>query len=107
MDTERREWSDEVTDRFVAAVANVRDRTVEPVQRLTRSVVYTTFAIGFAVPAIVVTIIVAFRGIVILANLGPGRDDNVWAAWGALGIAFVGLGCLLFSKRNARPDSKY
>jgi hypothetical protein len=101
------DWAADVADRIEQTVGNVRDRIVEPVRRLTRGVVFGTLAIGFAVPAAVMSVVLVFRLFVFLANLLPGPDDNTWMAWDLFGLLFVGAGVWLFAKRNARPTSGY
>jgi hypothetical protein len=95
------DWTDDVADRIEQAVANLRERAVEPVLRVARAVVFGTLAIGFAVPAAVIALVVAFRALVIAFNALPGPDDNAWMAWTLLGLVLVGGGMRLFISRDA------
>lgn len=96
------DWTDDVADRIERTVANVRERTVEPVQRIARAIVFGTLAIGFAVPAVVISVVLAFRTLVIVWNVLPGPDDNAWMAWATLGVLLVAFGMRLFSTRERR-----
>jgi hypothetical protein len=101
-----RDWTDEVADLIETTVANVRDRTVEPVRKVTRAVVFGTLAIGFAVPAAVLALIMMFRLLVVLCNLLPGPDDNAWMAWDLLGLGFVAAGLFVFNRRHATGGNR-
>lgn len=97
------DWTAEVADRIEDTVANLRRVVVEPVEKVTRGVVFGTLAVGFAVPAVIIALVLAFRGLVVLANTcTPGPNDNSWIAWYALGVAAVGGGMWLFAKRHPK-----
>jgi hypothetical protein len=98
------DWTSDAADLIERTVANVRDRTVEPVRKVTRAIVFGTLAVCFAIPAALLLAVLAFRLLVLLWNLLPGPDDNTWIAWYTLGVAAVGGGMVLFSRRNAKPS---
>lgn len=101
------DWTSEAADLIERTVANVRDRTVEPVRKITRGVVFGTLAICFAAPALVLFGVLSFRLLVVLWNLLPGADDNAWMAWYTLGVVAVGGGMIVFARRNARPAREH
>ena len=88
------DWTTDAADAIDRTVALVRERTVEPAQAITRVVVYGLLAGVIVGPALVLTAIGAFRGLVLL------YQGYVWAAWCTLGGIFVLLGAVCWSKRN-------
>ena len=88
------DWTTDAADAIDRSVALVRERTVEPAQAITRVVVYGLLAGVIVGPALVLTAIGAFRGLVLL------YQGYVWAAWCTLGGIFVIIGAFLWSKRN-------
>jgi hypothetical protein len=88
------DWTTEATDFIEQTVALARDRTVVPARIATRAVVYGLLAALIALPAIVMLIIAAFRGLVLL------YQGRVWAAYITLGGIFILGGLLSWSKRN-------
>jgi hypothetical protein len=88
------DWTTDAADAIDRSVALVRERTVEPAQAITRVVVYGLLAGVIVGPALVLTAIGAFRGLVLL------EQGYVWAAWCTLGGIFVLIGAFLWSKRN-------
>ena len=88
------DWTTDAADAIDRSVALVRERTVEPAQAITRVVVYGLLAGVILGPALVLSAIGAFRGLVLL------EQGYVWAAWCTMGGIFVLLGAFLWSKRN-------
>jgi predicted metal-binding membrane protein len=88
------DWTTDATDLIERTVATVRDRTVEPAQAATRVVVYGLLAALIAVPAVIMLLIGAFRGLVLL------EQGYTWAAWVTLGGIFVVAGAFCWTKRN-------
>ena len=80
------DWTTDATDTI--------ERTVEPVQAVTRAVVYGLLATLVGLPALVLATIGAFRGLVLL------EQGYTWAAWVTLGGIFVLAGAFLWTKRN-------
>jgi len=88
------DWTTEATYLIERTVAGVREKTVEPVQWITRGVVFGLLAALVAIPAMMIAAIGFFRGLVLV------EQGYVWAAWFTLaGITFV-AGLFLWSKRN-------
>jgi hypothetical protein len=88
------DWTTDAADAIDRSIALVRERTVEPAQAITRVVVYGLLASIIVGPALVLTAIGAFRGLVL------AEQGYVWAAWCTLGGIFVLLGAVCWSKRN-------
>jgi hypothetical protein len=88
------DWTTEATDLIERGVTAARDRTVVPARIATRAVVYGLLAGLIALPAAIMLLIAAFRGLVLLYG---GRD---WAAYITLGGIFVLGGLFCWSKRN-------
>ena len=88
------DWTTEATDFIEQTVAVARDRTVIPARIATRAVVYGLLAFLIALPAIVMLVIAAFRGLVLL------YQGRVWAAYVTLGGIFILGGLFSWSKRN-------
>jgi hypothetical protein len=90
------DWTTQAADAIEAAVAAVRDRAVTPAQRATRAVVYGTLVVFFVVPALILLIVGAFRGLVILTG-------DAWIAYLIVGGMLVLGGAFCWSKRTTRP----
>ena len=88
------DWTTEATDVIERTVATVRDRTVEPARAITRVVVYGLLAALIALPAVVMSTVGAFRGLVLL------EQGYTWAAWVTLGGIFVLAGAFSWTRRN-------
>lgn len=88
------DWTTDATDLIERTVAVVRDRTVEPAQAATRVVVYGLLAALIAIPAAILLLIGAFRGLVLI------EQGYVWAAWLTLGGIFAVAGAFCWAKRN-------
>ena len=88
------DWTTEATDLVERTVGMVRDRTVEPARAITRGVVYGLLAALVAMPAVILLLIGAFRGLELL------EQGEVWAAWVTLGGIFVIAGAFCWTKRN-------
>ncbi len=91
------DWTTQATDAIEAAVSVVRDRAVRPAQKATRAVVYGTLVAFFAVTALVLLIVGAFRGLVLLTG-------DAWIAYLILGGMLVLVGAFCWSRRTKRPD---
>ncbi len=88
------DWTTDAADAIERTVALVRERTVEPVQAITRAVVFGLLATLIGVPALVLATIGAFRGIVLV------EQGYTEAAWATLGGIFLVAGWFLWGKRN-------
>jgi hypothetical protein len=90
------DWTTEATDAIEKAVGTVRDKAVAPAQRATRVVVYGLLAALFAVPALLLLALGAFRGLVEV------YQGEVWAAWLTLGAICAAAGMFCWAKRTPR-----
>jgi hypothetical protein len=86
------DWPEQATDAVVNAVDKVRDVTTGPVVNLSRLLAYVVFGVFPLLIVLVLGIIAAVRGL----EVATGR---AWAAHGILGLLFVSLGALAWSRR--------
>ena len=91
------DWTTEAVDTVERVVGTIRDRTVEPAQRVTRALVFGFLTAFFVFTAILLLSIGVFRLVDVYV---PG---GVWVAWLIFGGIFVIGGALLFAQRSARP----
>jgi hypothetical protein len=91
------DWTTDAVDTLENIVGTVRDRTVVPVQRATRSVVYGVLVAFFVATALVMLGIALFRVLVVLVG-------DVWLAYLILGGIFVIAGAFVWSLRNSPPE---
>jgi len=89
------DWTTQAADAIEAAVGAVRDRTVAPAQRATRAVVYGTLVGFFALTALVLFIVGAFRALVILTG-------EAWIAYLIVGGILVVGGAFCWTMRTKR-----
>ncbi|HET9729296.1 MAG TPA: hypothetical protein VFR41_07745 [Acidimicrobiia bacterium] len=88
------DWTTDAADAIENAVALVRERTVEPIQGVTRVVVYGLLAALILIPALIMATIALFRVLEIIVG------GYTWIAWMALGGIFVLGGALCWVKRT-------
>ncbi len=88
------DWTTDTADAIERAVGLVRERTVEPVQAITRAVVFGVLAGLVALPAMILATVGLFRVLVVV------WQGYVFAAWMSLGGIFMLIGAFLWSKRN-------
>lgn len=86
------DWPEQAADAVVNAVDKVRDVTTGPVINISRLLAYLIFGVFPLVIALVLGIIAAVRGL----EIATGR---AWAAHGILGLLFVSLGAIAWSRR--------
>ena len=86
------DWPEQATDAVVNAVDKVRDVTTGPVINVSRLFAYLIFGVFPLVIVLVLGIIAAVRGL----EVATGK---AWAAHGILGLLFVSLGALAWSRR--------
>jgi hypothetical protein len=91
------DWTTDAVDTLENVVATVRDRTVVPAQRATRSVVYGLLVAFFVVTALVMLAIALFRVLVVLVG-------DVWIAYLILGGIFVITGAFVWTLRFTPPE---
>ncbi len=89
------DWTTDAADAIERTVGLVRDRTVEPAQAITKAVVYGLVAALVGIPAFVLALIGAFRGLDLLLQ------GYTWAAWSILGGILVIGGLFCWTKRRS------
>ena len=87
------DWTTQAADTIERTVEAVRDRTVVPVRRATRAVVYGLLATFFVLTAAALLIVGAFRGLTLLT-------DRAWASYAIVGGMLVLAGSFCWSKRT-------
>jgi hypothetical protein len=90
-----RDWAAQTADSIDRLVGTVRSKTSQPVERLTRIVVYGVLCVLLGATALVMLVIAAVRA---LDELIPGE---VWPAHLIVGGIFVVGGLLVWRKRTA------
>ena len=90
------DWTTDAADAIENAVALVRDKSVKPVQAISKGLVFGLLAALVAIPAVMLAFIVVFRAVV------AAYQGEVWAAWLTFGAIFLAVGGLLFAKRHPR-----
>ncbi len=91
------DWADQITDLLVDTVDKIRDKTVLPVQKASRGVVYGVVILFLAIPSIVLLL----AGIVrILDSAIPGP---VWYIYLGLGIILSVAGILVWKTKFTKP----
>ena len=86
-------WADQVTDLLVDTVDKVRDRTVVPVQKAARGVVYGLVIVVLAIPILVMLLVALIR---FVDHWLPG---TVWCVYLLLGLVFSAGGLLTWKGR--------
>ena len=86
-------WADQVTDLLVDTVDKVRDRTVVPVQKAARGVVYGLVIVVLAIPILVMLLVALIR---FVDHWLPG---TVWLVYLLLGLVFSAGGLLTWKGR--------
>ena len=90
------DWPTQATNAVVDLVGTVRDRTVEPLLKLARALVYGLLIMIVATSAAVLVVILAIR---VLDVYLPGE---VWSAYLVLGTVFTLAGFFCWSRRTPR-----
>ena len=94
------DWTVAATDRIVATVGAVRDRTTVPVQKAARVVVYGVLAGVAGVVALLLLLVALLRLNVYLPLHPEGR--KVWVTYAAISLLSLVGGSLLWKKRQPR-----
>jgi Fe2+ transport system protein B len=87
------DWADQVTDLLVDTVDKVRDRTVIPVQKAARGIVYGLVIVVLAIPIVVMLLVALVR---LVDYWVPG---TVWWVYLLFGLIFSGAGLLTWKGR--------
>ena len=94
------DWTTEAVDTIEKVVGAVRERTVIPAHRLTKTFVFGFLAMFCVLPALVFLVLGGFRAADVYVAKG-----RVWAVWSALGGIFVLAGAFFWAKRTPRSNS--
>ena len=95
------DWVSDTTNYIEKAVDNIRRWTVTPARNTANYLVYGLLATLLGSAIVVLLTLVAFRGLVLAANLLPGPRDNAWIAWMFLGGIFCVLSRWAWSRRGS------
>lgn len=95
------DWTTEAADRIEAVVAAVRQKTITPIQKISRIVVYGLVAGLVGLTAVVLLTIGLLRLHVYLPFHPEGR--RVWITYVAIGAIFLAAGGFLWRKRTPQP----
>lgn len=91
-----RDWAAETTDSITTAVASVRAKTADPLERVARILVYGLLGVVVGLAALVLVAIAAVRALDVAI---PGE---VWSAHLVVGGIFVLGGLFLWRKRTVK-----
>lgn len=91
------DWAAQLTEKVGLLVELVRDRTVRPVQKLVRVVIFGALAFSVVIFVLVVFVI----GFIRLLN-NEVFDQRVWASYLLIGGIFVAVGTLTSRMRHSR-----
>ena len=94
-----RDWPAQAADTIERVVGQVRDKTTGPALTTARGIVYGTFGGIIAIACLILLIIGAIR---LIDSYLPG---DVWAAHLILGLVFVVVGAVLWSRRRPREEA--
>jgi len=89
------DWTDQVTALIVDTIDKVRSHTTGPILEVSKGMVYAIVAIVLATPVLVLSVIGFVRLVTIWVP--------VWATYLGLGMIFVVVGVVLWSKRGRVP----
>lgn len=89
-----RDWTDQVTDLIVSTVDGIRDKTVDPLLKSARAIVYGVVILIVALPVVVLALVMLIR---FMDWAIPG---DVWIPYLILGVAMVAGGLALWQKRG-------
>jgi hypothetical protein len=94
------DWAASAADAIERAVASVRAKTADPLERVVRLAVYGLLAAVVGVAIVVLLTAAAVRGLVELIDLAWQRE--VWLAHLLLGGIFLLAGLFAWRKRTAK-----
>lgn len=94
------DWVSATTDQIERVVDSVRSKTVDPLQRLARLVVYGLLAAIVGTAIVVLVLVALVRGLVILLDLV--WEPEVWVVYLVLGGIFLAAGLFMWRKRNRK-----
>ncbi len=87
-------WVENTVEKLVSATQGVKAKTVSPMRKIIKAIVYGIVAAILVVTALVLLAIAAFRGLT--------HYVEVWQTYMILGSIFFALGILFWSKRRIR-----
>ena len=92
------DWTTDAVDALEQAVGAFRDKTVVPVQRASRVVVFGLLVAFFVIVAVFMLAIALFRVLVVIVG-------DVWLAYLILGGIFVIAGAFCWTLRSKQEDA--
>jgi hypothetical protein len=95
------DWPAQAADTIERVVGSVRDKTTGPALTVARGVVYGLFAALVGATAAVLAIIALVR---LVDNYLPDAwfgEEHMWATYLVLGVGFLALGALFWTRRHA------
>ncbi|MEY2475542.1 MAG: hypothetical protein QOG87_857 [Actinomycetota bacterium] len=93
------DWTVQAADRIEGFVASIHDKTTVPLTTAARAIVYGILAAFAGGTALVLSAIIAVRGLDVITGEG-----NVWIAHGGIGMLFLLIGVLVW--RYRRPSER-
>jgi hypothetical protein len=91
------DWAAQLTEKVGQLVELVRDHTVQPVEKIVRTVIFGALAFSVVIFVLIALVI----GVVRLLN-NEVFDQRVWASYLLLGGIFVVMGTLISRMRHSR-----
>jgi uncharacterized BrkB/YihY/UPF0761 family membrane protein len=93
------DWAPKLADTIVRVVGSIRDKTTKRVLTAYRGVVFGLIAAFAGVLALVLLIVLVFRGVQALLDIGFDHHDSVWLSYLLVGALFTVVGLILMKRR--------
>jgi hypothetical protein len=97
------DWPAQMAESIERVVGSVRDKTTGPALKVSRAVVYGTFAAVVAIAAIVLFVILLVRIVDVYLPEAVFGESHTWATHMILGVLFSIAGIVCWVRR--RPQS--
>ncbi len=95
------EWSERAAQMVVDLADSIREKGISPIYRMIRLVIY-----GIVAAILLVVIAVLLMLVVVRVLTDYVFFNQVWITYMVLGLIFIVLGFLLWSKRKANSKEK-
>ena len=93
------DWAPKLADTIVRVVGSVRDKTTRRVLTAYRGVVFGLIAAFAGVLALVLLVVLVFRGLQALLDVGFDHHDSVWLSYLLIGALFTAVGLIVMRRR--------